>query len=96
MFSSYQATIRRNYTYANQSTSINQVRQAEEQREDVLKRLAWEQLQTANMKSEERAEDKRFLRHMVQEQKERETLEAIERVGYSKTCRILFVLKLLI
>jgi hypothetical protein len=60
--------------------SLNQLRQAEEHREDSIKNLAWEQLQMANMQSEDRAENKRILRQMMQEQKEREMLETIERV----------------
>ncbi len=78
----FQTTVRRNYTHAQQSSLLQAGRRAEEQREDSVKRLAWEQMQMANLRSEDRAEDKRFLRRRMQEQKEREMEEALIKVSF--------------
>ena len=53
---------------------------AEEQREDAIKNLKWEQMLNANMEAEDKAEDRRFLRRMQMEQKERDMEEAIIKV----------------
>ena len=55
-------------------------RQADEQRQDSLKQQKWEQMQQANMLAEDRAEDRRYLRRMQMEQKERDMEEAILKV----------------
>merc|ERR1711976_265669 len=70
-------TVRRNFTHTQQTAMLEGARRAEEQREDSLKQLAWEQMQAANLASEDRAEDKRLIRRFQMEQKEREMEEAI-------------------
>lgn len=49
-------------------------------REDQLKRIAQEKVLEANLSSEERIENKRFLRRLQQEAKEREMDESIQKV----------------
>ena len=49
-------------------------------REDQLKRITQEKVLEANLSSEERIENKRFLRRIQQEAKEREMDEAIQKV----------------
>ena len=78
---SYQTTVRR--THAQQLAYHEQARHAEQQREDALKELSSQQLQVANMASEERAETKRYLRQRQQAQKEYEMDQAITRVRYT-------------
>ena len=57
-----------------------QSRRREEHREDTLKRLAHDQMMAANLASEDRVEDIRFLRRLQAEKKEREMEEAIIKV----------------
>ena len=52
----------------------------EEKREDALKSLCWDQMQMANLQSEERADDRRIIRRMQIEKKEQEMEEAIVKV----------------
>lgn len=79
-----QTTVRRGFTHTQQQQILEKSRQAEEGREDALKNLAWEKLQTANLSSEERSEDKRFIRRFQMEQKEREMEEAIMKAERDK------------
>ena len=80
----FQATVRRNYTHTQQMQMLEQGRRAEETREDSLKTLAWEQMQMANLASEERAETKRFIRRYQIEQKERDMEESIQKAERDK------------
>ena len=60
---------------------LEQSRRVEENREDTLKLLAREQMERANMASDERVETKRFLRAQMKAEKEREMEEAILKVS---------------
>ena len=53
----------------------------DQRRGEDLKSLKWQELQTANLASEERSEAKRFIRRMQQEDREREMEEAIMKVS---------------
>ena len=76
----FQATVRRT-TASLQAAQQLANRQAEDARQESLKRLRWDQLQNANLDLEEKAEDRRFTRRMQIEQKERDMEEAILKVG---------------
>ena len=65
---------------ANRERSLRQ----EDAREDTMRSLARERMDYANMASEERVENKRMIRLLQLEQKEREMEEAILKVwGFS-------------
>lgn len=68
------------YGTAQQMAKLESTRRKEENREDALKSVARERMDLANMASEERVENRRMLRLMQLEQKEREMEEAIMRV----------------
>ena len=63
---------------ANRERSLRQ----EDAREDTMRSLARERMDYANMASEERVENKRMIRLLQLEQKEREMEEAILKVGF--------------
>lgn len=67
-------------------------RRSEEQREDSLKQLAWDQMQAANLSSEERAENKRYIRRYQMEKKEREMEEAITKVWITHEHLIIIIM----
>lgn len=67
-------------THTAQEQMRQTMRRQDELREDTLKRLSQEKLLEANMASEDRVEDKRFIRRLQTEQKEREMEEAILKV----------------
>ena len=52
----------------------------DQRRGEDLKNLKWQELQSANLASEERSEAKRFIRRMQQEDREREMEEALTKV----------------
>ena len=63
-----------------QKAQLEQSRRREENREDTLKTLARDQMETSNILSEDRVEEKRFLRRLQQEQKEQDMYDAIIKV----------------
>ena len=72
------ASIRKaNLSHAQQSRLRASDRQREILREENMKRLSQEKLLEANMDSEERVENKRFLRRLQQEARERNMEEAL-------------------
>ena len=78
---SQQASMRRaNLSHAQQSKLRAEDRRREILREENMKRLAAEKLLDANMASEERVENKRFLCRLQLEAREREMEEALFRV----------------
>ena len=66
-----------NLSHAQQSRLRASDRQREILREENMKRLSQEKLLEANMDSEERVENKRFLRRLQQEARERNMEEAL-------------------
>ena len=66
-----------NLSHAQQSHLRASDRQREILREENMKRLSQEKLLEANMDSEERVENKRFLRRLQQEARERNMEEAL-------------------
>ena len=78
----FQSTVRRGNTHTQQKAQLELSRRREEHREDTLKSLARDQMESANILSEERVEDKRFIRALQQEQKEAEMQEAIIKVQH--------------
>ena len=66
-----------NLSHAQQSRLRASDRQREILREENMKRLSQEKLLEANMDSEERVENKRFLRRLQQEATERNMEEAL-------------------
>lgn len=71
---------RMNLGHVQQQKLLAENRRKEIAREDQLKRINQEKTLQANMASEERIEDKRFLRRRRQEESEREMDEAIRKV----------------
>lgn len=69
-----------NLGHVQQQKLLAENRRKEIAREDQLKRINQEKTLQANMASEERIEDKRFLRRRRQEESEREMDEAIRKV----------------
>ena len=57
-----------------------ETRKREDVRDDHLKRLANEKLLEANMDSDERVENKRYIRKLQKEQQERDMEEAMQKV----------------
>lgn len=57
-----------------------ETRRKDDVREDHLKKLSQEKIFEANMASEERVENKRYLRRLQQEQREREIEESLQKV----------------
>lgn len=77
-----QASVRRmNLGHAQQQRMLSENRRKENAREDQIRRISQEKLLEANMASEERVENKRFLRRLQQESQEREMDEAIIKVS---------------
>ena len=77
----YQASVRRaNLSHAQQSKLRADDRRREILREENVKRLSAEKLLEANMASEERVENKRFLCRLQMEAREREMEDALFRV----------------
>ena len=68
--------------HAQQVAFLERSRAQEDARLDTQKQLVWDKIQAANAKSEERVENKRFLRQLQMEKKEREMEEAILKVIY--------------
>ena len=68
--------------HAQQAAFLERSRAQEDARLDTQKQLVWDKIQAANAKSEERVENKRFLRQLQMEKKEREMEEAILKVIY--------------
>ena len=68
-------------THGQQEKMLQQTRRQEEMREDRVKQLAHERRLEANMLGDDRVEDKRFIRRMQMEKKEREMEEAILKVS---------------
>ena len=66
--------------HAQQAAFLERSRAQEDARLDTQKQLVWDKIQAANAKSEERVENKRFLRQLQMEKKEREMEEAILKV----------------
>ena len=67
----------------------------DQRRGEDLKNLKWQELQSANLASEERSEAKRFIRRMQQEDREREMEEALTKVCSCSTAwKTLFVILL--
>ena len=66
--------------HAQQAAMIERSRAQEDARHDTQKQLAWDRLQAANARSEERVESKRFLRQLQLAEKERAMEEAILKV----------------
>lgn len=76
-----QASIRRgNLTHIQQQRMLSENRRKDNLREDQIKSLAQEKILEANLASEERIENRRFLRRLQQEEQERQTDEAIIKV----------------
>lgn len=71
---------RMNLGHVQQQKLLAENRRKEIAREDQLKRINQEKTLQANMASEERIEDKRFLRRRRQEESEREMDETIRKV----------------
>ena len=71
---------RMNLGHAQQQKLLAESRRKEIAREDQIKRISQERILEANMASEERIENKRFLRRRRQEETEREMDEAIRNV----------------
>ena len=69
-----------NLGHAQQQKLLAENRRKEIAREDQIKRIHQERILEANMDSEERIENKRFLRRRRQEESEREMDEAIKKV----------------
>ena len=69
-----------NLGHAQQQKLLAENRRKEIAREDQIKRINQEKTLEANMASEERIENKRFLRRRRQEENEREMDEAIRKV----------------
>lgn len=69
-----------NLSHAQQQKLLAENRRKEIAREDQLKRINQERVVEANMSSEERIENKRFLRRLHQEATEREMDEGIRKV----------------
>ena len=68
--------------HAQQAAFLERSRAQEDARLDTQKQLVWDKIQAANAKSEERVENKRFLRQLQMEKKEKEMEEAILKVIY--------------
>ena len=68
--------------HAQQAAFLERSRAQQDARLDTQKQLVWDKIQAANAKSEERVENKRFLRQLQMEKKEREMEEAILKVIY--------------
>lgn len=64
-------------------------RRKENQREDQVKRITQEKILEANLASEEKIENRRFLRKLQQEEQERQTNEAI-----IKVCKLMCILSM--
>jgi hypothetical protein len=69
-----------NLSHAQQQKLLADNRRKEIAREDQIKRINQERILEANMASEERIENKRFLRRLHQETTEREMDEGIRKV----------------
>lgn len=69
-----------NLSHAQQQKLLADNRRKEIAREDQVKRINQERILEANMASEERIENKRFLRRLHQEALEREMDEGIRKV----------------
>ena len=79
----FQASVRRmNLGHAQQQKLLAENRRKEIAREDQIKRINQERTLEANMASEERIENKRFLRRRRQEETEREMDEGIRKVRF--------------
>ena len=74
---------RMNLSHAQQQKLLADNRRKEIAREDQVKRINQERILEANMASEERIENKRFLRRLHQEATEREMDEGIRKVKAS-------------
>ena len=72
-----------NLSHAQQQKLLADNRRKEIAREDQVKRINQERILEANMASEERIENKRFLRRLRQEATEREMDEGIRKVKAS-------------
>ena len=66
--------------HAQQAAMLERSRMQEEARLDTQKALVNDRIQVANMLSEERVENKRFLRQLQMEDRERQMEEAILKV----------------
>ena len=67
--------------HAQQAAFLERSRAQEDARHDTQKQLMWDKIQAANARSEERVENKRFLRQLQMEEKERAMEEAILKVS---------------
>lgn len=74
---------RMNLSHAQQQKLLADSRRRENAREDQVKRINQERMLEANMASEERIENKRFLRRLHQEATEKERDEGIRKVKAS-------------
>ena len=72
-----------NLSHAQQQKLLADNRRRENAREDQVKRINQERMLEANMASEERIENKRFLRRLHQEATEKEMDEGIRKVKAS-------------
>lgn len=86
-----------NLSHAQQQKLLADNRKKEFAREDQIKRINQERILEANMDSEERIENKRFLRRLHQEATEREMDEGIRKVKalccihlVSNTCKLTY------
>ncbi len=68
--------------HAQQAAMLERSRMQEEARLDTQKALVNDRIQVANMLSEERVENKRFLRQLQMEERERQMEESILKVLY--------------
>lgn len=75
-----QTTVRR-LTASERERQLQNFRRQEEVREDTLRQLGTQKLLEANMSNEERLSEKRYIRRMMMEQKEREMEDTILKVS---------------
>lgn len=73
---------------------LSENRRKENDREDQIRRITQEKVLEANLASEEKIENRRFLRKLQQEEQERQTNEAIIKVDilYCKMCTFVFIM----
>ena len=81
MFIIFQTTVRR-LTATERERQLQNFCRQEEVREDTLRQLGTQKLFEANMNNEEKLSEKRYIRQIMMEQKEREMEDTILKVSH--------------
>lgn len=82
----FQTTVRR-LTASERERQLQNYRRHEEVREDTIRQLGTQKLLEANMSNEEKLSEKRYIRRMMMEQKERDMEDTILKVCAKLSCK---------